>query len=178
MSPQDFSGPWFGALIQTGSFGVVVLILLWIMFRLGPSIKETIDKRDVIFAETIAKKDQVLKETVEVFGQTTATVMAENRAVIERLVTENRALLDTLSSRHENQVKEAAKECREERREWMETIKTEMENTRERMEKEGDLNRKSRHEFADKIQRMLTEVLKEGEERGEAKTRKEMENIR
>lgn len=135
MAPVD--NQLLGLVLQYGSFGVVVLIFMWIMFKVAPQTAQAVEKKEAAFLDTLTKRD------------------AASAELLRQLITENRALLDLLTKRHDEHSREMAKECREERKEWVELVM-----------REGELNRKARHDFANQIKGLMTEVLEEGIERG------------
>lgn len=149
----------FRTVVQGGSFAVLVLILVWGIFRLEPRVRETMEKKDSLQAETIqhmvTESANTQKETTRQFAEACAKMMVESRLAME-----------TIIKRHDEQVLKLTQECKEERKEWVDAMGKELESLRIRMEKEGDMNRKSRHDFADQIQKILGDVLEKGEERG------------
>lgn len=160
----------FRTVVQGGSFAVLVLILVWGIFRLEPRVRETMEKKDVLLAQTIqhtvTEANTAVKEVGQQFAETCKQMNADNAQKLNAILTENRTLIDGIIKRHDEQILKIAQECREERKEWIATVVKEMEMTRERLEKEGDLNRKSRHDFANQIQQIAHEIYQEGVEIG------------
>ncbi len=160
----------FRTIVQGGSFAVLVLILVWGIFRLEPRVRETMEKKDVLLSQTIqhtvTESNTAVKEMGQQFADTCKAMNSDNTQKLNAILTENRNLIDSIIKRHDEQILKLTQECREERKEWIATMVAEMELTRKRMEKEGDLNRQSRHEFANQIQHITHEVYQEGIEKG------------
>ena len=112
----------FKAVVQGGSFALVVLLFCWILFRLEPRIREMIEKKDAMHADTIK------------------AITEASAATIQKTVTENRTLVEGILNKFATTAETAARECREERKEWMEAF-----------QREGELNRKARHELANRM---------------------------
>lgn len=165
----------FHTVVQGGSFAVLVLILIWGIFRMEPRIRETMERKDAEHGNTVrsvtTEASTVQKQSVQQFSEAVAKMNADNASLVKQIMTENRTLIDAIVKRHDEQVLRITQECKEERKEWSDTLVREMEANRDRTEKEGELNRKSRNEFAGQIRQAMSEVLEQGEERGVEKER-------
>lgn len=127
----------FKLIVQSGSFGLIVLLICWVLFRLEPRIREMIEKKDQLNAETIK------------------SVAANASETIQKTISENRQLVETLLTRFTEATDKAASECRDERKEWMEVV-----------QRESELNRKARHDLANQIQALIAEAYSRNRNKG------------
>lgn len=146
----------FKTIVQGGSFAMLVLIFCWALFKLEPRMREREERKDTLHA-------QLMQEAVRTFGDTQQKTIAEMRAVLETAQRTSSEALNKLIEKHAEVMQKKDAECREERKENTEMILREME-----------LNRKSRHDFANQIQKIVVEVLQEGIERGMQRAKKLM----
>jgi len=99
----------FKLITNGGSFAVLVFIALWVMLKVVPMIKDT----------------------------------------LEQVSSDSHAAIVALGVAHQEALEQQGKECREERREMMETAAVEREE-----------DRKSRHDLADKMQNIIRDAVR------------------
>lgn len=151
-------GELLGRLLQGGAFAVLVFIIVWQTIRREPREKEAAEKKDALHAEVIQK-------SVTTFGEAVQKVVAECASVMREQMEQHRKMVELLLQQHQERSAAERKECREERKEWAENMKKEGLENRDLILREGELNRKSRTDFVNQIQRAMEQVLEEGKER-------------
>ena len=149
----------FKTIVQGGSFALLVLIFCWALFKLEPRMREREEKKDILHSE-------LLKDAIKTFGETQQKTLSEMRILMESQQQKSTEAMNILIAKHADVLLKKDTECREERKENTEMVLREME-----------LNRKSRHDFANQIQKIMIEVLEEGTQRGEDKAMKRATNM-
>jgi len=157
----------FKTIIQGGSFAMLVLIFCWALFKLEPRIREMIEKKDALHTETIKETVKAFSDAqqkgIVTFGETQQKTLDQMRQLLEGQAQKHVEAVAKMQAAYTDTLHKKDAECREERKENSDMLMREME-----------LNRKSRHDFANQIQKVMAEVLQEGLERGMEKARKLM----
>lgn len=133
-------GELFKTVVQGGSFAVVVLLVLWALFKGEPQYRALIEK----IQDNHTKQVEAINNS--------------HQLAIDRLVTEHRASIEAILRSHKATVEKLSEECRQERQEWMEQVL-----------KEGELNRESRHDLVNKMAAIVAgqyNKLRESSEQG------------
>jgi hypothetical protein len=126
----------FKLVIQGGSFAVLIMILIWAMFKLEPRIREMMEK-----------KDEVIQTIAKTFGETQ-----------QKTITELKIMIESLTKTAEETHARKDSECRGERKEMMDTITGEMKLNRELLSKEMEVNREARHNDTKNITKALADM--------------------
>lgn len=157
----------FKTIVQGGSFAMLVLIFCWALFKLEPRIREMIEKKDALHTETIKETVKAFSDAqqkgIVTFGETQQKTLEQMRQLLEGQAQKHTDAIAKLQQQYTDTIHRKDIECREERKENTDMIMREME-----------LNRKSRHDFANQITKIMAEVLAEGVERGMEKAKRLM----
>ena len=83
-------------------------------------------------------------------------IEGKHESAIQRITDTFKMTVDSILKSHELIVAQITKECREERREWGDMVR-----------KEGELNRKNRHDTINQIQDLVARAYSEGKDRAQ-----------